>query len=83
MQPETLFDRYIGIDYSGACTPITELPGLTVYSACSGKLPKRLCPKDNPGDKWSRKGIAERLVEELGAGCKRTLVGIDHAFSFP
>ena len=31
---------------------------------------------------WSRRGISEWLVDELGNGVP-TLVGIDHAFSFP
>lgn len=83
MQRETLFDRYIGIDYSGQETPITKLRELAVYFACGDQLPKEVRPKDHPGDNWSRKGIAERLVEELRPDCKRTLVGIDHGFSFP
>ena len=83
MQHETLFDRYIGIDYSGRETSITKLPQLAVYSASGDQLPKLVRPKNLPGDNWSRKEIAERLVEELPPGCKRTLVGIDHAYSFP
>ncbi len=83
MQHDTLFDRYIGIDYSGQETPITNLRELAVYSACGDSLPERMCRRERHGDNWSRRGIAERLVKELGAGSKRTLVGIDHAFSFP
>ena len=32
---------------------------------------------------WTRRGVAERLVEALSEGNKSTLVGVDHRFSFP
>ncbi len=31
------FERYIGVDYSGAETPTSSLPGLRVYAA-AGRL---------------------------------------------
>ena len=81
------FERYLGIDYSGAQTPVNSLPGLQVYEATPILLPYEIkVSQGAPGypkkKYWSRKGIAEFLARELQEGpC--TLVGIDHGFSFP
>jgi len=37
------FERYIGIDYSGAKTATSNLPGLRIYSACMGEVPDECC----------------------------------------
>ena len=79
MQPA--FRRYIGIDYSGAKTPTVGLPGLRVYQARGNAKPVELLPPSLPKH-WTRKGIAELLVERLAEDIP-TIVGIDHAFSFP
>ncbi len=76
------FDRYIGIDYSGAQVPNASLPGLRVYVAEGEALPLELPPPPSPRKYWSRRGIAEWLVERLAEG-RPTLVGINHGFSFP
>ena len=76
------FERYIGIDYSGAKTPTSSLPGLRVYAADWISSPKEVAPPPSSRKYWTRRGVAEWLVEQL-SGQKRTLVGIDHAFSFP
>jgi hypothetical protein len=78
----TRFGRYIGIDYSGAQTPTASLPGLRVYVAEGDKFPVEGSPPPSPRKYWTRKGIAERLVERLAEDTP-TLVGIDHGFSFP
>jgi hypothetical protein len=39
-------------------------------------------PPPSPRKYWTRKGIAELLVETLAGGVS-TLVGIDHGFSLP
>src|ERR1019366_6864573 len=39
-------------------------------------------PPPSPRKYWTRRGIAEWLVEKLSDG-QPTLVGIDHGFSFP
>ncbi len=39
-------------------------------------------PPPSPRKYWTRRGIAEWLVERLSEG-SLTLVGIDHGFSFP
>ena len=70
------FSRYVGIDYSGAKTPTSNLPNLQVYMAEGEKKPKESC------ESRTRKGVAEWIVKELSKD-EPTLVGIDHAFSFP
>jgi hypothetical protein len=76
------FDRYIGIDYSGAETPTSSLPGLRMYIADRISLPCEAPPPAGFKKYWTRRGIAERLVELLSEDTP-TLVGIDHGFSFP
>lgn len=77
----TLFSRHIGIDYSGAALPTRSCTGLRVYVAAGAEAPAEVLPPGRRGC-WSRQGLAEWLVAELRVG-PRTLVGIDHAFSFP
>jgi hypothetical protein len=76
------FDRYIGIDYSGAQTPSSSLPGLRMYIADRISPPCEVPPPAGFKKYWTRRGIAERLVELLSEDTP-TLVGIDHGFSFP
>jgi hypothetical protein len=76
------FDRYIGIDYSGAKTPSSSLKGLRVYMADQTSSPVEVPPPSSHRWYWTRRGIAEWLVEQL-AEDQRTLIGIDHGFSFP
>ena len=83
----SLFERYIGIDYSGAQTPLSSLPGLRVYVATPEQSPCEIKVHESgivssTKKHWSRRGIAEFLVRELRDG-PSTLVGIDHGFSFP
>lgn len=76
------FERYIGIDYSGAETPKSSLKGLRVYEADRLTVPQEIQPPPSPRKYWTRRGIAEWFVERLSQGPPR-LVGIDHGFSFP
>ncbi|MEE9912069.1 MAG: hypothetical protein K4571_10135 [Deltaproteobacteria bacterium] len=76
------FQSHIGIDYSGAQTPTSSLKGLRVYRADSATLPEEVQPPPSPRKYWTRKGIAEWLVEEVQKD-RLTIVGIDHGFSFP
>ncbi len=78
----SFFARTIGIDYSGAQTPTASLPGLRVYLAEGDAPPAEVLPPPSPRKYWTRRGIAEWLVDRL-AEDKPTLVGIDHGFSFP
>jgi hypothetical protein len=76
------FERYIGIDYSGAQTPTSSLKGLRVYAADRLAATQEVQPPRSPRKYWTRRGIAECLVERLSEKTP-TLVGIDHGFSFP
>jgi hypothetical protein len=76
------FARFIGVDYSGAETPTASLKGLRVYLAEGGASPTEVPPPPSPRRYWTRKGIAEWLVERLAEDAP-ALVGIDHGFSFP
>jgi len=76
------FERYIGIDYSGAQTPASSLKGLCVFAADRLTTPQECEPPPSPRKYWTRRGIAEWLIERLSEGTP-TLVGIDHGFSFP
>jgi len=77
-----LFERYIGIDYSGAETPTSSLKGLRVYMADWKSKPAEVQPPPSPRKYWTRQGIAEWLAERLSEDVIM-LVGIDHGFSFP
>lgn len=74
------FARYIGIDYSGAETPASSLKGLRIYTADQASLPSEVPPPPSARKYWSRRGVAEWLVEQLATP---TLAGIDYGFSFP
>lgn len=82
----TLFERYIGIDYSGAEVATSSLKGLRVFAATPSAAPAEVLPPPpvppNQRRYWTRRLIAEWLAHEL-AGPTRSLVGIDHGFSFP
>lgn len=77
-----VFEGYIGIDYSGAQTPSSSLKGLRVYASDRLTVPQEVPPPPSPRKYWTRRGVAEWLVEKLSEG-SATLVGIDHGFSFP
>jgi hypothetical protein len=76
------FTRYVGIDYSGAETPTTSLRGLRVYAAEGDAQPGEVTPPPSSRRYWTRRGIAEWLVDKLAEDAP-TLIGIDHGFSFP
>jgi hypothetical protein len=51
------FERYIGIDYSGAATPTSSLKGLRVYEADRVTSPHEVQPPSSPhvlGPAWIR-----------------------------
>jgi hypothetical protein len=76
------FERYIGIDYSGAVTPESSCKGIRVYVAEGSGTPEQIQSPASPRRYWTRRGLAEGLCEELAADTP-TVVGIDHGFSFP
>ena len=74
------FERYVGIDYSGARSAEDGLPGLRVYRAEADGEAMEVRPRS--GQYFSRRGIHDWLCEML-ADQTPTLVGVDHSFSFP
>lgn len=74
------FARHVGVDYSGAGTAEERLPGLAVCVGEGGEEPTVVRPAG--GRRWSRRDLAGWL-EALLAEPVPTLVGVDHAFSFP
>ena len=77
-----LFDRYIGIDYSGAEAPVSRLRALQVYESDGDSEAHRVLPFDGGARNWCRKEIARYLHERL-RGEQPCVVGIDHGFSLP
>jgi hypothetical protein len=76
------FDTYIGIDYSGAEKAQTPLNSLCVYVAERDKPAEEEHTISDLKSNWTRSDVADWLVTKLSQG-GRTLVGIDHGFSFP
>lgn len=76
------FHRYIGIDYSGAKTASCSLSGLRIFQADSQEEPVEVFPPPSSQKYWSRRRATEWLIQALKTG-PTTLVGINHAFSFP
>ena len=76
------FDSYVGIDYSGAQSPTSRLPGLRVFVADRVAEPVEVRPTGVPRKHWTRRGVAEWLAGLL-SGSKVALAGIDHGFSLP
>lgn len=80
--PGQIFQRYLGIDYSGAGTPESGQSGIRVYESFPGGEPGEIRPEKNGSRHWCRAGLAEWLASQL-ADPLPTLVGLDHGFSFP
>jgi len=76
------YHQYVGIDYSGAKTPAASLKGLRVFMADRMTTPVEVQPPPSSRKYWTRRGIAEWLLERLSEEGP-TLLGIDHGFSFP
>ncbi len=64
-EPVPAFERYVGIDYSGARTPTASLKGLRVYLAEDDAVPVEFPSPPSPRKFWTRRGIAEWLVDRL------------------
>ena len=60
-----VFNRYIGIDYSGAKAPTSSLKGLRVYMADQKTRPTKVLPPPSPRKYWTRREVAEWLAERL------------------
>lgn len=78
------FDRFIGIDYSGAGTAESPQKGIAVYAATSNNKPQRIPAPVALGRSrnWSRLTLFQWLQQQLRSN-ESLAIGIDHAFSFP
>ena len=83
MSTETMFCRYIGIDYSGANEPTSSTSKLAVCEVDAEGSTEFHSPTKKKAGNPNRRDLAEWLVQRLREKKKPTLVGIDHAFSFP
>lgn len=77
-----LFERIIAVAYSGAETPDSPLKALRVFTATDDSEPLEVSTPNPTRRYWTRREIAHWLIEQLRE-TPRTLVGIDHPFSFP
>lgn len=76
------FEEYIGIRYSGRQEPDRPIKGLQVFRAQGDEPPFQEHQRTSADGQWSRQSLAEYLFERLREG-PSTIVGLDHAFSFP
>lgn len=79
------YDRFIGIDYSGAKTPLSRNAALQVYLCRSGQHPQLVPSPSSTGKSrrnWCRREIAAWLVDQARQNTP-FIAGIDHGFSFP
>jgi len=76
------FQRYIGIDYSGAQTPTSRIKALQVYEAGPEGDPFKVKPPKEGTKNWSRLEIAQHCQQALESD-ESVIIGIDHGFSFP
>lgn len=77
-----LFQRYIGIDYSGAGDADVPQDGIRVFAADTPTPPREVESSHPRRIRWDRNTLAHWLHDQLQTG-QRTIVAIDHAFSFP
>lgn len=84
-----VFDKYIGIDYSGADQPQAKIKGLAVVQATTISPATLVYPPNSiycASEKdrlWSRKEIYLWLRNELLNSQERMIIGIDHGLSYP
>ncbi len=79
------FDVCIGIDYSGAKTPLSRNSGLQIYESAPGRRPRIVrSPSSTPNRRrnWNRMEVACWLSRQIDRGIT-FIAGIDHGFSFP
>lgn len=78
------FDKYIGIDYSGAGTCDSPQGGLKIFQAEKGQEPLAVL-RETGSEKyrnWSRKSLTQWLRDTIMAE-GNAVIGIDHCFSLP
>lgn len=77
-----LFEGYIGIDYSGADTPVKRNNRLQVFMVSGEGEPVKVKTDAGSDWNWNRKEIAHWCLDQLKNNYP-IIIGIDHAFSFP
>jgi hypothetical protein len=77
-----MFENYIGIDYSGADTPVKRNKALQVFMAIGDGEPVKIKTDAKSNRNWNRKEIAYWCLNQLKNNAP-IIIGIDHAFSFP
>lgn len=77
-----MFDNFIGIDYSGAKTPLSRLAQLQIYKADNKNGPYKVELPQKRKRNWCRKEITS-FVRDILTSKNNTIIGIDHGFSFP
>ena len=77
-----MFENYIGIDYSGADTPVKRNKALQVFMATGNVNPVKIKTDSGSNWNWNRKEIAHWCLIQLKNN-EPIIIGIDHAFSFP
>ena len=78
----SVFQRYIGIDYSGAKTPDWRLKSLQVYEARGDGEPEKVSTSTEGAKNWNRQEIAQFCFRAI-EGNEPVIIGIDHGFSLP
>lgn len=76
------FDRFVGIDYSGAQFPSTPLGNLRIFDTWVCGEPSEIRSRQPGRTNLSRNEVRLWLEQALGSG-ESVLVGIDHAFCLP
>lgn len=79
------FERFIGVDYSGAKTSASRLSAIQVYLSDGGREPTLVSsPFSTAGGtrNWCRQEVAEFVIAEARSG-RPLIAWIDHGFSFP
>lgn len=74
------FDRFIGIDWSGAATP--NYAGVAVAQCGPGRAAPQRVPPPALWGRWTRQAVFNWLAGELRSS-ERLLVGFDFAFALP
>jgi hypothetical protein len=77
-----MFNRYVGIDYSGRLAPVSRIAELQVFSATPTSNPEPILVPSAGAQHWCRKDLAAWCIRELMRD-SRSFFAIDHGFSFP
>ena len=81
----TSFDRYIGIDWSGA-SEVSKRPNLRIVECGLSGDPRPVYPEEvgqrSNIKNWKREEVIEYLNDVLSSN-NRTLIGVDAAFGYP